>query len=214
MTNNEKGITRFAVIVAICVTVLVSILITQMVLFFNDVNNNTNETIIERFSDTDFDKIVANEIRKNKEVQTETVEELEFTQEYLESGKKAGNVEILLNNYDKSIFLSITGNSNNPINQTDSVSGKNRWYKNIDLTKYSTLEFYARNGKDNGDVMIFIDDTIVERIRYTELPSTWTKYKVNISNYKGEHTVSIAGGYADNTGSVESNTQYCNIKLK
>ena len=135
MINNEKGITRFAVIVAICVTVLVSILITQIVLFFNDVNNNTNETIIERFSDTDFDKIVANEIRKNKEVQTETVEELEFTQEYLESGKKAGNVEILLNNYDKSIFLSITGNSNNTINQTDSVSGKNRWYKNIDFTK-------------------------------------------------------------------------------
>ena len=84
----------------------------------------------------------------------------------------------------------------------------------MDLTKYNTLEFYARNAQDNGDLLICVDNTIIKKIRYTDVPTTWTKYTVDISKYQGVFTLAIAGGYSDNTGSENSCTQYRNIKLK
>ena len=153
---------------------------------------------------------------KNETTQKLTTETKEFifTKDFLEKGNKNGNVDIIENQLNNSIIVSITGISNNNIDQTNFVSTKNRWYTDIDLSQYNTLELYARKGKDNGDLMVCIDNTMVKRVRYTNLPSVWTKYEIDVSKYNGIHTISLAGGYADNTGSVESNTQYTNIKLK
>ena len=216
MNNNEKGFTRLGIIAIVCTFFLILIIAVAVIISVNkeNPNINTNETLEEKIGGTNFVNIVENEIKNTTKTEQKEVDELVFTQEFLESGKVTGNVEIQFSKNDNNIVLSITGASNNAIIEADDIKGKNRWYKNIDLTKYDSLEFYARNGKDNGDVMIFIDDTIVQRIRYTELTTTWSKYKIDISKYKGEHTVSFAGGYADNTGSKDSNTQYCNIKLK
>ena len=214
MIKSENGTTKIVVITLTVVTLLIILIICQIIGFIKSANENGENVIIEKFTDPSYENIIVSETKKSNEIITAVTEELEFTQEYLQSGKTSGNVEIQYNEFEKLIVLSITGNSKNTIQETDSIKGKNRWYKNINLSNYSSFEFYARKGKDNGDVMIFIDDNIIKRIRYTDLSTTWAKYKIDISNYKGEHTLSIAGGYADSTGSEESNTQYCNIKLK
>ena len=48
----------------------------------------------------------------------------------------------------------------------------------------------------------------------TPLWAVSPKYTVDVSRYKGNHTIAFAGGYADNTGSEQSNTRYSRITLK
>lgn len=145
-------------------------------------------------------------------VKEKTKDEILFTKEYLEQGQTNGNTQITQNNYNGADGLSMTGNSTNASGTMD-LSKANRWYKEIDITNYNTLEFYAKKGKDNGIVGIYIDNIRVFNVWYTYLPTNWTKYQADLSEYTGVHTISIVGGYSDKTGNTSSNTQYCDIKL-
>lgn len=168
-------------------------------------------------ADTEYSVIViaTDNLKNSKEstlVKEKTKDEILFTKEYLEQGQTNGNTKITQNNYDGTDGLSMTGNSTNA-SGTINLSKVNRWYKEIDITNYNTLEFYAKKGKDNGIVGIYIDNIRVFNVWYTYLPTNWTKYQADLSEYTGVHTISIVGGYSDKTGNTSSNTQYCDIKL-
>lgn len=205
-----NGLARIYIVIIVAVAVILgSIIVVKVTTNKKDKKQEEKMNITQKENVEENENKIENTIIDSKD----KVEELVFDYDFLKQGLSKGNVEIYNNKVDNAVILSITGVADNNIDQTNFVSTKNRWYRKIDLTDYTTLEFYARNGK-TGDIMICIDDTIVKRIRYTNVPSTWTKYKVDVSEYKGEHTLAIAGGYADKTGNEDSNTQYRNIKLK
>ena len=210
--KNNKGISLIKIVIITSIIVIVICIIAGIIIGLNGKGKQQEIQNTEVIQNEEKNNIINNDV-----VQTEIkkdVKELEFTETFLLDGKTKGNVEVLNNRIDNTLVLSITGVSESNINEADSIEGKNRWYKTIDLTNYNTLEFYARNAKDNGDIMIFIDSRMIEKVRYTNVPSIWTKYQVDVSKYSGKHELSIAGGYADSAGSEESNTQYRNIKLK
>lgn len=213
--KKQSGLSRISIVIIVAVLVLLICLIVGIV-----IGNKQKQKQIEDQQKANMEAYEQQQKKENivenkiEEKPTKKVEPLNFTKEFLESGNSKGNVEFIENRIDNSFILSITGVADNGINEVNFVSTKNRWYKTVDLTDYSTIEFYARNGEANGDIMICVDNTIIHRVRYTDVPNTWTKYTVDISKYEGEHTLAIAGGYADNTGSQDSNTQYRNIRLK
>lgn len=212
--KSQKGISRISIVIIIAIIVAIIGLISGIIVGNNSKKRQEQEKqeyINAQRTQQEQQNKLSNEVKEKPE---EKVEPLEFSKEYLKDAKTYGQVEIIDNRLDNVTVLSITGKANNDINQANYVSTKNRWYKTIDLTKYKTLEVYARRGKDNGDMMICIDNTIIKRVRYTDLPTSWTKYEIDVSEYEGKHVVALAGGYADNSGSETSNTQYCNIRLK
>lgn len=144
-----------------------------------------------------------------------TKDEIVFTEEYLNQGQIVGNVAITQNNYNGTPGLSITGTSNKPESEDMNISKYplHRWYKKIDITEYNTLQFYAKKGQDHGGILICIDGIVIFSRWYTNFSTTWNLYDVDLSNYIGEHEISIIGGYIDNTGNASSNTQYCDIRL-
>lgn len=148
-------------------------------------------------------------------IKGKTKDEIIFTKEYLEQGQRVGNVDIRQNVYKESDGLSITGTSNRPANCLENwdLYPVRRWYKEIDITDYNTLQFYAKKGQDHGSVYIYIDDKRVYNAYFSKLSTTWTLHSVDLSEYEGKHVISIVGGYIDNTGSSSSNTQFCDIKL-
>ncbi len=83
---------------------------------------------------------------------------LDLQKEYLEQGTFFGNTKITQNNYNDSDGLSMTGNSNRPssvgVNLNDTYT-QIRWDKEIDLTNYNTLSFYAKKGANHGSISIF-----------------------------------------------------------
>lgn len=212
--KKENGISRIVIVVICAIIILVLCFGIGIIVGQNQKIKEKKE--VEKLLNSQTDKQEQENKQENKVIskKEEKVEPLEFTKEYLKNGQSYGQVEIIDNRLDNTTVLSITGVADNDINQDNYVSTKNRWYKSIDLTKYKTLELYARRGKDNGDMMICVDNTIIKRVRYTDLPTSWTKFEIDVSEYKGEHVLSLAGGYADNSGSSLSNTQYSNIKLK
>lgn len=211
--KNNKGLSLIIIVVIIAIIVVIACAILGIIVGMN--KKTDKPEIIENNT---VDVIEQNIQKENTTIENEVVlpavSELQFTKEFLEAGQSKGNVEIIENTIDGSLILSITGNADNDISGTGNVSTKNRWYKTIDITDYDKLEFFCRKGQDNGDMMICIDNKIIKRVRFNDLPTTWTKYTIDLTQYKGNHTISLAGGYADNTGSEKSNTQYCNIKLK
>lgn len=72
-----------------------------------------------------------------------TKKEILFTKSFLESGTTNGNVVITENNKNQSAGLSMTGASSNNLGNYD-LTKVNRWYKNINLTEYNNLKFYAK----------------------------------------------------------------------
>lgn len=144
-----------------------------------------------------------------------TKDEIVFTEEYLNQGQIVGNVAITQNNYNGTPGLSITGNCGRPVGVSENwnIYPVHRWYKEIDLTDYNTLEFYAKKGQNHGMLSIAIDDVKIFTVLYTEFATTWQLYNIDLSKYTGKHVISIVGGYEDNTGNASSNTQYCDIKL-
>ena len=213
--KNQKGISRISIVIIIAIIVVVVALIAGIIVGNNSKKRQQKEA--QEYINAQIAEQEKQNAQSNNEIaqeQEEKVDPFEFTKEFLKQGKSYGQVEIIDNRLDNVTVLSITGVAENDINQANYVSTKNRWYTTIDLTKYKTLEVYARRGKDNGDMMICIDNTIIKRVRFTELPTTWTKYEIDISEYEGKHVVALAGGYADNSGIEASNTQYCNIRLK
>ena len=212
--KNAKGITRiqFAIIMAIIIVsiCLISGAIAGLKLAKERQNKADNSINYNNITDRHENRL-ENQIYGNTD---NKVEELIFDNKYLQTGNVKGDTKIIEDRIENVSILSITGTADNEIEQINNVTTKNRWYKTIDLTKYTSLEFYARKGADNGDMMICIDNTIIKRVRFNEFPTTWTKYTIDVSNYKGEHILAFAGGYADKTGSKDSNTQYRNIKLK
>ncbi len=150
--------------------------------------------------------------RKSISVDEKTKDEILFTKEYLEQGQTTGNTIITQNNYNGTDGLSMTGNSINPSGMLY-LQNTHRWYKEVDLTNYNTLEFFVKKGQNHGVIFIVVDEKVELHIDYNSLSTNWTKYKVDLSKYVGIHTISIVGGYIDRTGDTNSNTQYCDIKL-
>ena len=147
------------------------------------------------------------------------IEELIFTDEVLEKGLKnepsGSKIEIITANIDgnECSGLSIIGRSNRHWNDPDKLNNCIRWYINVDLTGFNTLEFYAKKGADHGIMAVYVDDQMLKSVPYREFSEIWNKYVLNLENYSGEHIISFVGGYTDFTGNSYSNTQYCNIKL-
>ena len=139
-----------------------------------------------------------------------------FTKEFLEDGNinvsNGAKVEVKTYNIDGNEYagLSITGRPN--IRWED---GREyiTWFKTIDLSDYNLLEFYVKKGQNHGIMTVMVDDKTIKHISYNSLSVNWTKYTLDISEYKGEHILSFAGGYYDSSGSSKSNTQYYNIIL-
>lgn len=151
-------------------------------------------------------------------VKPKTKNEIRFTKEYLEQGTFLGNTKVTQNNYNGSAGLSMTGNSNRPTSVKYDLNDTYthiRWDKEIDLTNYNTLSFYAKKGANHGGFAIYLDKSIAVFARnYSNASSNWTLFTVDLPDgYEGVHTISFIGGYNDNTGSTSSNSQYCDIKL-
>lgn len=81
--------------------------------------------------------------RKSISVDEKTKDEILFTKEYLEQGQTTGNTIITQNNYNGTDGLSMTGNSINPSGMLY-LQNTHRWYKEVDLTNYNTLEFFVK----------------------------------------------------------------------
>ena len=137
---------------------------------------------------------------------------------YLSSGSTQGSVSITSNNPDETAGLSITGTSDlrnySGASNAEFIAHYRKWYKEIDLTNYNELTFYARKGANHGSIVIAIDDDQYINLHYGALDTSWHKYSVDLSKYIGNHVVTIAGGYTDYTGSGSSNTQYYHIELR
>ena len=128
---------------------------------------------------------------------------------YLQSGSLVGNATITSNNWNSTAGLSITGNTAG----RNSQKTDNRWEKDIDLTNVSLLTFFAKKGTDHGGVYINIDDTKICEINYHQFYNDWIGYYVDLSEYQGTHKLTLCGGYIDDTGFTNSNTQYCDIRI-
>ncbi len=149
---------------------------------------------------------------KKSEVKIRTKTEFIFTKEFLKQGQTNGSVSITENNLNGTPGLSMTGHSPDPTNNW-TIQNSIRWYNTIDLKDYNNLQLYAKKGVNHGSVYIWIDNTEIYRVDYNDLPNDWIKLDIDISEYSGEHIVSIIGGYIDYSGSTSSNTQYCDIRL-
>ena len=185
------------------------------------INATDNKCIFDNLSeDTDYNVTIVgtdnnlNTVRKTFSFKTGT--SLVMDQTYLASGSTNGNVVITTDNPNSKAGLSITGASTLDYtiqNTTQQIQKLIKWYKEVDLTNYSELVFYAKKGQDHGSVYIAIDNKYVKIINYANLSTSWTQYTVDISSYTGNHTLTIGGGYGDNSGSSSSNTQYYGIEL-
>ena len=154
--------------------------------------------------------------KKSFYVNTRSVFVMDY--DYLSSGNTQGSVSITSNNPDSTYGLSITGTSDlrnySNASRTEFIAHYRKWYKEIDLSNYNELSFYARKGVNHGSIVIAVDDEELFSIHYGDLDTNWHKYSVDISKYIGSHTLTIAGGYTDYTGSGSSNTQYYDIELR
>lgn len=136
---------------------------------------------------------------------------------YLNSGNKQGNVVITTSNPDGTAGLSITGTSdltNFGADRATFIAHYRKWYKDIDLSNYNELTFYARKGANHGSIVIAVDNDQYINLHYGDLDTNWHQYSVDLSKYTGNHVVTIVGGYTDYTGSTSSNTQYYHIELR
>lgn len=155
----------------------------------------------------------AGNISEPKQITIDIGAEYVFTKSVLDSGTKLGATVSSWGGY---YGLSITGRTNNA-----AVSGIYdhplntllRWYKTIDFTKYNYLEFQVRKGAENGSSMVYIGNSWIWARYYKDLSTSWTKVKLDISNYTGNQILSFVGGYMDNTGLTTSNTQYLYMRL-
>lgn len=95
----------------------------------------------------------------------------------------------------------------------------------VDLTPYSTLNFYVRKNADHGMSWVRLDPnvpttttltTAVQQIyqcHYNNLSTSWTLISIDISSYTGLYYVVFGGGYADLSGNAASNTEYSGIQF-
>lgn len=100
------------------------------------------------------------------------------------------------------------------------------YYFEVDLTNYSTLEFYVRKNANHGMCWVRLDHAVptsttlgahvvtLFNIHYNSLATTWTLQTADISNYTGIYYLVFGGGYADASGAVGSSTEYSGITLK
>lgn len=151
---------------------------------------------------------------KKKSINIRTMNNLEFNQEYLELGKTQGNVSIISNTPDSSTGLSISGSAgiSGSASVAEQINANNKWYKDIDLTGFNELVFYARKASGCGNVAIAIDSNQVLYRMYSSIDTSWVRYTVDLSSYTGIHTLSIMGGYKDGSGS--GTTEYYGIILQ
>lgn len=145
--------------------------------------------------------------------------ELYFTKKFLQKGNvnisdgASINFMDFIINENKYPGMSITGRPSIYPWQA-SPDTEIRWYKNIDITNYNTLEFLVKKGYTHGSMKIRIDNNNILVVRYSDLSEDWKKYTVDLTQYSGTHTLNFVGGYFDGSGDEGANTQYCNIVLK
>ena len=142
-----------------------------------------------------------------------TSSEIIFDKAFLQSGSTYGNVTITENNYNGSAGLKMVGVSSNHWSDADTNTNKIRWYKDINMSNLNNFEFYVKKVVDHGSMKIYIDNVKVLDEYYSNLPTDWTKYTVDLTDYTGVHTINIVGGYTDSSGSGSSETQFCDIKI-
>lgn len=146
--------------------------------------------------------------------------DLIFTKEFFEQGStfliNNATINITADNVGGSAGLSITGR---PVTGWDTRLRQNmiRWYKDIDLTNYSKLTFYAKNGALHGCMGIYIDDIQLKFYSWGDYGwhghTEWMYFEIDIRQYTGIHMLTFMGGHTDHSGNPASNTQYCDIKL-
>ena len=139
-------------------------------------------------------------------------EVLKVTKAVLDTGSfKNVTPTYLTNQQNTSDGFTIVGR---PENTNQLFTDQLRWDYTLDLTNYDKLTFYCKKGANHGTCRVFIDGEIVfGQIHYNDLPTSWTLYTVDLSSWKGEHTISFAGGYNDSSGDAASSTSYCDIKF-
>lgn len=103
------------------------------------------------------------------------------------------------------------------------INGVICWVYKLDVTNYETITFYARKNADHGIIRCLLVDDVTDslddykariNVIYSEAPTSWTKYTLDISNVKGEVYVVFVGGYTDSTGNTSSSTSYCDIHIE
>ena len=180
--------------------------------------NLTNEILINTLlPETEYEMIVVaidefGNSAKCEPIKETTKAEFMFTAEVLNLGTKFGNVVVTNNNMENKAGLSITGRSSASTG-SNTLNTFIRWYKTVDLTNYNKLTFYAKKGANHGNIQVYIDEACKFSKSYSDAPTVWTKYEIDISYIKGIKTLVFVGGYTDNTGYTTSNTQYCDIRL-
>ena len=197
--KKANGIARIYIVIIAVILIIIGAIVVAFILKKPQVNIDKNEEIpVAQKENKEIDNN-NNKSTNDIEKEEQNVEELIFNEDFLSSGKIYGNVKFDNSYTDNEIVLSISGIAHNNINETNFVSTKNRWYKTIDLTKFKTLEFYARNG-GTGDIMICIDDTIVKRIRYTKNRFLQAESNLAFQNdlKKNDETVIYFNSYARN----------------
>ena len=134
--------------------------------------------------------------------------------EYLQSGSTTGGNKVVCttNTMDGTAGLNITGTNSTSCNNAN-YNNYLKWYKQIDLTQYCKLKFYAKKGRDHGSIRVFIDGVCIFSKLYGSLDTNWNEYEISLSDYIGEHELAFSGGYFDSSGNSNSNTQFCNIRF-
>ena len=145
--KKANGIARIYIVIIAVILIIIGAIVVALILNKPQVNFDKNEEM--PVSKKEENQEIDNNNNNNKSInmiekEVQNGEELIFNEEFLSSGKIYGNVKFDNSYTDNEIVLSISGIAHNNINETNFVSTKNRWYKTIDLTKYKTLEFYAR----------------------------------------------------------------------
>lgn len=102
------------------------------------------------------------------------------------------------------------------------INGLICWTYKLDITNYDTITFYAKKNADHGVIRCYIVEDVSDPItdalakvelNYSNAPTTWTQYSLDVSTLTGEVYIAFVGGYADVTGNSTSSTSYCDIHI-
>ena len=92
-------------------------------------------------------------------------------------------------------------------------AGDLKWEYDIDLTGINIVRFYCKKGANHGICKICVDGAQKLWVHYNDLPTSWTQYSVDLTEYTGVHKIGFVGGYTDATGNTSSSTSYCDIRF-
>lgn len=130
---------------------------------------------------------------------------------------------------DEGVFVNVTptyltGQQNNSdgftiVGRNASASGSAtyagdlKWEYDIDLTGINTVSFYCKKGANHGICKVCVDGVQKLWVHYNDLPTSWTQYSIDLTEYTGVHKIGFVGGYVDVSGNTSSSTSYCDIRF-